>query len=49
MVNTQLGAVVRHLRRLRSWEAGRAGGDGELLAAFSARNDEAAFAGLVER
>ncbi|HZT80554.1 MAG TPA: hypothetical protein VFA26_10035, partial [Gemmataceae bacterium] len=49
MVNTQLGAVVRHLRRLRSREAGRAGSDGELVAAFTARNDQAAFAGLVER
>src|SRR5262245_59772917 len=49
MVNTQLGAVVRHIRRLRSQEAGRAETDGELIAAFSARNDQAAFAGLVER
>jgi RNA polymerase sigma factor (sigma-70 family) len=49
MVNTQLGAVVRHLRRLRSLEEGRAGSDGELIAAFTARNDQAAFAGLVER
>src|SRR5271166_4911867 len=48
MVNTQLGAVVRHLRRLRTLEAG-AGTDAELIAAFSARNDQAAFAGLVER
>ena len=49
MVNTQLGAVVRHLRRLRSQESGRAGSDGDLIAAFSARNDQAAFAELVER
>src|SRR4051794_6447185 len=49
MVNTRLGAVVRHLRRLRSREEGGAGSDGELIAAFTARNDQAAFAGLVER
>src|SRR5271166_5701341 len=49
MVNTQLGAVVRHIRRLRMLEAGGAGTDGELIAAFSTRNDQAAFAGLVER
>jgi RNA polymerase sigma factor (sigma-70 family) len=49
MVNTQLGAVVRHIRRLRSQEAGPAGSDGDLIAAFSTRNDQAAFAGLVER
>src|SRR5438309_1633261 len=49
MANTQLGAVVRHIRRLRSEESGRAGSDGELIAAFSSRNDQAAFAGLVER
>ncbi len=49
MVNKQLGAVARHLRRLRSREEGRAGSDGELLVAFTARNDQAAFAGLVER
>lgn len=49
MVNTQLVAVVRHLRRLHTLEAGRAVSDSELIAAFTARNDQAAFAGLVER
>ena len=49
MVNTQLDAAVRHLRRLPTREEGRAGTDGELLAAFTARNDQAAFAGLVKR
>jgi len=49
MVNTQLGAVVRHIRRLRLLEAGGAGTDGELIAAFSTRNDQTAFAGLVQR
>jgi RNA polymerase sigma factor (sigma-70 family) len=49
MANAQLGAVVRHIRRLRALEAGRPGTDGELIAAFSARNDQAAFAGLLER
>src|SRR5436305_14807864 len=48
MVNAQLGAVLRHIRRLRTAEAG-AGSDGELIAAFTARNDQSAFAGLVER
>src|SRR5438552_2580859 len=48
MANTHLGAVVRHIRRLRARDAGGRS-DGELIAAFSARNDQAAFAGLVER
>src|SRR6476469_1036532 len=49
MADSQLGTVVRHLRQLRSRDAGRAVSDGELVAAFAARNDQAAFAGLVER
>ncbi len=48
MVNAQLGAVLRHIRRLRT-SVGGAGTDGELVAAFSAHNDQAAFAGLVRR
>ncbi len=48
MVNTQLGAVVRHIRRIGAAEGGRKM-DEELLAAFAAGNDQAAFAGLVTR
>ncbi len=47
MVNAPLGAVARHIRRLRALEVGRPGSDGELIAAFSARNEEAAFADIV--
>jgi RNA polymerase sigma factor (sigma-70 family) len=49
MVNPSLGAAVRHIRKLTTSEAGRAATDGELIAAFSAHNDQAAFAGLVRR
>ena len=49
MSDTQLGVVIRHIRRLRTSKGTGTGSDDELVAAFSARNDQAAFAGLVRR
>src|SRR5256885_88422 len=43
-----LGVVVRHLRRAASTKA-EPTPDADLLARFTGRNDQAAFAGLVER
>src|SRR2546430_1175412 len=49
MANAQLGAVVRHLRRLSDTQETRDRTDNELLQAFATGNDSAAFAALVER
>src|SRR5436305_14880160 len=49
MVNAQLRTVVRHVRRDRDRDDPAGPGDGDLLAAFAARNDQGAFALLVER
>lgn len=48
MVPTQAQAIVRYIRRLAG--AGQSGApDVDLLQAFVSRQDEAAFAALVER
>src|SRR5262249_57686482 len=49
MATGNMGAVIRHLRRavLRQDGAGRT--DGQLLASFIERKDEAAFEALVRR
>jgi len=49
MAGAPLKEVVHHLRNLVRIEAGSEQADNELLRAFSARNDQAAFASLVKR
>ena len=48
MADRQLTVVLHHVRRAAGTRAGE-GADRELLSAFLARNDEAAFAALVRR
>jgi RNA polymerase sigma factor (sigma-70 family) len=49
MVTTQAGTVLRHVRRLLTTPAADARLDRQLVEAFTARRDEAAFATLVRR
>jgi RNA polymerase sigma factor (sigma-70 family) len=49
MTTRQLEPVLRHIRRLAAAGGGRAWSDGQLLQAFAADGDQAAFAALVER
>jgi DNA-directed RNA polymerase specialized sigma24 family protein len=49
MVNAQLGSVVRHIRQALVLDQGAGRSDADLIAAFTARHDQAAFAVLVER
>src|SRR5262245_6911378 len=49
MARAPLGTVLRHLRRLAAVPEAGLGTDPQLLQAFRTRNDQAAFAALVER
>ncbi len=49
MAQAQLGAVVRHLRKVVGGAEGEGLSDGQLLRVFSVEKDQAAFACLVRR
>jgi RNA polymerase sigma factor (sigma-70 family) len=49
MATAQLGTIVQHLRRLAVIQRTAELGDAQLLKAFAARRDEAAFAALLHR
>src|SRR5437016_2262593 len=49
MANAQLSGVLRHLRALGETQAVAEASDAELLERFTARHEEAAFAGLLRR
>jgi RNA polymerase sigma factor (sigma-70 family) len=49
MSDSQLGTVIRHVRRIASTQESVEASDRDLLQAFAVRRDEAAFAVLVRR
>ena len=49
MADVSLGTVLRHVRMLAAAQGGEGRSDSELLEAFLSRQDQMAFAALVQR